>query len=134
MPEAAADADPVAAALAEVRARLPEQVRVRHAKYERMLAEGIEPYPVGHPRTAGLAEVRERFGHLGPDAATAEQVSVTGRVVRVRDFGGLCFAVLQEGDAQLQVMLTADRLGRDGLRRGRAASTSATTSASPARS
>jgi lysyl-tRNA synthetase class 2 len=116
VPEAAADADPVAKALAEVRARLPEQVRVRHAKYERMLAEGVEPYPVGHPRTAGLAQVRERFGHLGPDAATAEQVSVTGRVVRVRDFGGLCFAVLQEGDAQLQVMLTADRLGRDGLR------------------
>jgi len=115
-PEPTADADPVAAALAEVRARLPEQVRVRHAKYERMLADGIEPYPVGHPRTAGLAQVRERFGGLGPDVATAEPVSVTGRVVRVRDFGGLCFAVLQEGDAQLQVMLTADRLGRDGLR------------------
>jgi lysyl-tRNA synthetase, class II len=115
-PEPTADADPVAAALAEVRARLPEQVRVRHAKYEQMLADGIEPYPVGHPRTAGLAQVRERFGGLGPDAATAEPVSVTGRVVRVRDFGGLCFAVLQEGDAQLQVMLTADRLGRDGLR------------------
>src|SRR6185437_8515401 len=86
VPEAAADADPVAAALAAARARLPEQVRVRHAKYERMLAEGIEPYPVGHPRTASLAQVRERFGHLGPDTATAEQVSVAGGVVRVRDF------------------------------------------------
>jgi lysyl-tRNA synthetase, class II len=115
-PPRAEAADPVAAQLAAVRAHLPEQVRVRHAKYERMLAEGVEPYPVGHPRTASLAEVRARFGHLGSDAATGEQVSVTGRVVRVRDFGGLCFAVLQEGDAQLQVMLTADRLGRAGLR------------------
>jgi lysyl-tRNA synthetase, class II len=36
--------------------------------------------------------------------------------MRARDLGGLCFAVLQEGDAQLQVMLSADRLGRHDLR------------------
>ncbi|GAA4800574.1 bifunctional lysylphosphatidylglycerol synthetase/lysine--tRNA ligase LysX [Actinomycetospora chlora] len=108
--------DPVAAQLAARHAGLPEQVRVRYAKYERMLAAGVDPYPVGHPRTAGLAEIGERFRHLDADAATGERVAVTGRVVRVRDFGGLCFAVLQEGDTQLQVMLAADRLGRDGVR------------------
>jgi lysyl-tRNA synthetase class 2 len=108
--------DPVTAQLEARRARLPEQVRVRHTKYERMLAQGLEPYPVGFPRTVSLAQVRERFGHLRPDATTGEQVAVTGRVVRVRNLGGLCFAVLQEGDAELQVMLSADRLGRRGLR------------------
>jgi lysyl-tRNA synthetase, class II len=108
--------DPVAAQLAARYARLPEQVRVRHAKYERMSSDGIEPYPVGYPRSASLADVRERFGDLPPGAATGERVAVTGRVLRARDLGGLCFAVLQEGDAQLQVMLSADRLGRPDLR------------------
>jgi lysyl-tRNA synthetase class 2 len=119
-PSPAEAEDPVAAQLAARRARLPEQVRVRHAKYERMLARGVDPYPVGHPRTASLAQIRARSGHLEADAVTGERVAVTGRVVRVRDFGGLCFAVLQEGmqedGAQLQVMLAADRLGRDGVR------------------
>ena len=77
---------------------------------------GHRALPGGPPPHRGPRAGRERFGHLGPDTATGEQVSVTGRVVRVRDFGGLCFAVLQDGDARLQVMLTADRLGRDGLR------------------
>lgn len=108
--------DPAAARSAAALARQPEQVRVRRAKYEQMLADGVEPYPVGHPRTAGLAEVRARFGHLAPDAATGERVSVTGRVVRLRDLGGVCFAVLQEGDAELQVMVSADRIGPPGLR------------------
>ena len=108
--------DPVAAQLAARHERLPEQVRVRHTKYERMCTEGVDAYPVGYPRTVSLAEVRERFGHLPPDAVTGERVSVTGRVLRSRNLGGLCFAVLQEGDAQLQVMLAADRLGRRELR------------------
>jgi lysyl-tRNA synthetase class 2 len=108
--------DPVAAQLAARYERLPEQVRVRFAKYERMAVQGVDAYPVGYPRTVGLARVRERFGDLPPDAATGERVSVTGRVLRIRELGGLCFAVLQEGDAQLQVMLAADRLGRRELR------------------
>jgi lysyl-tRNA synthetase class 2 len=111
-----AEENPLAAQLPTDHARLPEQVRVRHAKYERMLRRGIDPYPVGYPRTASLAQVRERFGLLQPDAATGERVSVTGRVVRARDLGGLCFASLQEGDAELQVMLSADQLGPQGLR------------------
>src|SRR5215471_3991701 len=39
-------------------AELPEQMRVRLAKRGRLLAEGIDPYPVGFPRTNTIAEVR----------------------------------------------------------------------------
>ena len=51
-------------------AGLPEQVRVRLAKRERLLAEGTEPYPVGFPRTATIAEVRGRHKDLPADTAT----------------------------------------------------------------
>jgi lysyl-tRNA synthetase class 2 len=89
---------------------------VRLDKYDRLTAAGVDPYPVGHARTATAAQVRAAHPDLPPDAATGARVSVTGRVVRSRVLGGLCFAVLRDGTGDLQVMLTADRLGADGLR------------------
>ncbi|ANZ36132.1 lysine--tRNA ligase [Lentzea guizhouensis] len=86
--------------------RRPEQVRVRIAKVERLVAAGVDPYPVGFARTDLLAAARERFG---------EEVSVTGRVVALREMGGLCFARLRDFSGEIQLMLTADSLG-DALR------------------
>ena len=94
---------------------LPEQVRVRREKYDRLVAAGVPPYPLGYPRTASLAEVRERFGQLEADSASGETVSVTGRVVLYRVGGKLCFATIQEGDSQLQVMISLDGVGADRL-------------------
>ena len=37
---------------------LPEQMRGRREKRERLLGEGIEPYPFGVERTHSLTEVR----------------------------------------------------------------------------
>ena len=63
---------------------LPQQVRVRREKYDRLLASGTPPYPLGAPRTASLAEVRARHAGLEVDTASGEVVSVTGRVVLSR--------------------------------------------------
>ena len=60
---------------------LPEQVRIRTDKRDRLRGEGTDPYPVGYPRTVSLAEVRARFGSLEADSRTGERVGVTGRVV-----------------------------------------------------
>ena len=46
---------------------------------------------------------------------TGEQVGVTGRVIFFRNTGKLCFATLREGDAELQVMLSRDRVGEESL-------------------
>src|SRR5947209_19667225 len=46
---------------------------------------------------------------------TGETVGVTGRVIFFRNTGKLCFATLREGDAELQVMLSRDRVGEDAL-------------------
>ncbi|MEV4197327.1 lysine--tRNA ligase [Micromonospora globbae] len=95
---------------------LPEQMKVRREKRDRMLADGVEPYPVGYPRTATLAEVRARYGDLPTDTATGDRVSVTGRVIFVRNTGKLCFATLRDGDGtELQAMLSLDRVGAERL-------------------
>ncbi|SCL67046.1 lysine--tRNA ligase [Micromonospora chersina] len=95
---------------------LPEQMKVRREKRDRMLAEGVEPYPVGFPRTTTLAQIRERYADLPTDTATGDRVSVTGRVIFVRNTGKLCFATLRDGDGtELQAMLSLDRVGAERL-------------------
>jgi lysyl-tRNA synthetase class 2 len=42
-------------------------------------------------------------------------VGITGRVIFVRNGGKLCFAMLREGGAELQIMLSLDRVGADSL-------------------
>jgi lysyl-tRNA synthetase, class II len=94
---------------------LPEQVQVRLAKRDRLLAEGVDPYPVGFPRTATIGEVRERFPGLPPDTATGERVGVVGRVLLSRIGGKLCFATIRDGTGEIQVMISQDRVGADAL-------------------
>ncbi|WP_405429180.1 lysine--tRNA ligase [Micromonospora sp. NBC_00617] len=95
---------------------LPEQMKVRREKRDRMLAEGVEPYPIGFPRTSTLAEIRAKYAELPTDTATGDQVSVTGRVIFVRNTGKLCFATLRDGDGtELQAMLSLDRVGPERL-------------------
>lgn len=95
---------------------LPEQMKVRREKRDRMLAEGVEPYPLGYPRTSTLAEIRQGYADLPTDTATGDQVSVTGRVIFVRNTGKLCFATLRDGDGtELQAMLSLDRVGAQRL-------------------
>ncbi|MGA8209655.1 MAG: lysine--tRNA ligase [Nocardioidaceae bacterium] len=102
---------------------LPEQVRVRRDKRERMLADGLAPYPVTVPRTHTLAEVRSAHDGAGhePDTRTGERVAVTGRVVHLRNTGRLCFARLREGDGtELQVMVSLAEVGEESLARFKA--------------
>ncbi len=77
--------------------RLPEQVRVRMNKLDSLRANGIDPYPVGrppsHPVAAAFAE---------PDGGT---VSVAGRVLRIRDYGGVIFVHLRDWSAEIQLLL-----------------------------
>ncbi|WP_189706263.1 bifunctional lysylphosphatidylglycerol synthetase/lysine--tRNA ligase LysX [Streptomyces phaeofaciens] len=80
---------------------LPEQVRVRRRTLDRLRARGTDPYPVGGaPRTHALAEVR-----------AGETVTVAGRIMRVRDFGGIVFVTLRDWSADHQLALTRDTLG-----------------------
>ncbi|MEH1017391.1 lysine--tRNA ligase [Micromonospora sp. CPCC 206060] len=95
---------------------IPEQMRVRREKRDRLLAEAGDAYPVGYPRTATLAEIRARYAELPTDTASGDTASVAGRVIFIRNTGKLCFATLRDGDGtELQAMLSLDRVGADRL-------------------
>src|SRR5690606_34824443 len=96
---------------------LPEQMRVRREKLDRMREEGIDPFPVGFPRTTAIGAVRDKHADLEPDTATGERVGITGRVMLYRTGGKLCFATLRDDSGSIQVMMSLDRLGADELAR-----------------
>ncbi len=74
---------------AQVEVKRPEQVRVRLAK----LATIGEPYPVGYPRTHAVATVKE-----------GDRVAVGGRVILLRDHGGIVFATIRDWSGDIQVI------------------------------
>ena len=95
--------------------RRPEQVRVRIAKLDRLRDAGIDPYPAGFDRDTALGAVREEFDGLPPDTHTGRKVRVAGRVMAIRDLGGVCFARLQDGETHLQLILGDDPVWREGV-------------------
>ncbi|MDL4774033.1 bifunctional lysylphosphatidylglycerol synthetase/lysine--tRNA ligase LysX [Actinomadura xylanilytica] len=94
---------------------LPEQMRVRREKLDRLRESGIDPYPVTFPRTAALAAIREKHPDLEPGTETGDTVGVTGRVMLIRNTGKLCFATIRDGSAEIQVMLSLAKVGQDAL-------------------
>jgi lysyl-tRNA synthetase class 2 len=95
---------------------LPEQMRVRRAKYDRLVQDGDRaPFPVNVARTHSLAEIRATYPDLAAGTETDDHVGVTGRVIFVRNTGKLCFATLREGGVELQVMLSRDEVGEQSL-------------------
>ncbi|MGD7001445.1 lysine--tRNA ligase [Corynebacterium halotolerans] len=110
---------------------LPEQLRIRREKRERLIDSGVEPYPVTVERTISLADLRDQFRILaeGEEPGNEQGVtyltsgeetevvhSIAGRVIFMRNTGKLCFATLQDGDGtQVQAMLSLAEVGEEAL-------------------
>jgi lysyl-tRNA synthetase class 2 len=91
---------------------MSEQMKIRLDKYARLLGDPDRaPFPAIVARTHSLAAIRATYPDLAADAVTGEIVGTTGRVIFVRNTGKLCFATLREDGVELQVMLSADRVG-----------------------
>jgi lysyl-tRNA synthetase, class II len=86
----------------ETRSRLPEQVRVRMTKLKSLQRTGIDAYPVGTPPSHTVAQAI--------DTDDQETVSVSGRILRIRDYGGVLFADLRDWSGEMQVLLDNSRL------------------------
>ena len=95
---------------------LPEQIAIRMAKRERILASGQDAYPVSLPITHTIDQVKNKYPDLDIDVATGDKVSLAGRVMFQRNTGKLCFATLQAGTgSRIQVMLSLDKVGEEKL-------------------
>lgn len=94
----------------------PEQIQVRRAKREKLLADGFEAYPAELPITHTIAQVRENYAHVEPGAELSDEVGVAGRVMFMRPSGKIAFVVLQAGDGtRLQVIFSLANVGKEAL-------------------
>ncbi|MHA3021205.1 bifunctional lysylphosphatidylglycerol synthetase/lysine--tRNA ligase LysX [Mycobacterium sp. BMJ-28] len=87
--------------------RLPDQVRVRMAKLKNLQDHGVDAYPVGQPPSHTVAAAL-----AVTDAATT--VTVAGRILRIRDYGGVLFALLRDWSGEVQLLLDRTTLNRAG--------------------
>ncbi|WUD63105.1 bifunctional lysylphosphatidylglycerol synthetase/lysine--tRNA ligase LysX [Nocardia sp. NBC_00511] len=91
--------------LEETGPRRPEQVRVRMDKLDKLQAQGIDAYPVAYPPTHTVAAARQ-----SPQGTT---VRVCGRLLRIRDYGGVVFALLRDWSGDIQLMIDRGRVGAE---------------------
>ncbi len=95
---------------------LPEQMRVRRAKRDRIVEAGGQAYPVTVGVTHQIAQVKADYESVEDGVETDDVVGVAGRVVFVRNTGKLCFAAIQDGEGnRLQIMLSLDAVGEEAL-------------------
>ncbi|MCB1285166.1 MAG: phosphatidylglycerol lysyltransferase domain-containing protein [Microthrixaceae bacterium] len=90
--------------------RLPPQAESRLSKAAQLSAVGLAPYATSVPWRHPIAEVRERFVHLSDGGVSAWEVTVAGRITALRKMGKACFAVVDDGEASIQLLLASDRL------------------------
>ncbi|MFD0362182.1 bifunctional lysylphosphatidylglycerol synthetase/lysine--tRNA ligase LysX [Nocardia sp. GCM10030253] len=90
---------------AEPQHRRPEQVRVRMDKLARLTDAGVDAYPVAYPPTHTVAAARR-----SPRGTT---VRVCGRLLRIRDYGGVIFAVVRDWTDDIQLVIDRDRVGAE---------------------
>lgn len=91
---------------------------MRVAKRAMMLEAGIAPYPVHLDVTDTIEAVRAKYdGKLEAGEETEDMVGIAGRVLFLRNAGGLCFVQLSAGDGtKIQGMISKKEIGADSLK------------------
>lgn len=91
-----------------------KEMRERLAKRERLIAEGIEPYPAEVPVTHTISQVREAYeGKIEPGVELEDEVAVAGRIMLRRGSGKIAFTALQEGSGtRIQAIFQVERTSR----------------------
>lgn len=90
-----------------MQATLNEQEVVRREKLKELQALGIDPYPAPlYDITHSARQIKE--GYNGENAEDYKAVSITGRIMSVRDMGKANFALLQDSTGRIQVYIRRD--------------------------
>ena len=91
----------------ETQADLPEEMRDRRKKLERLRAAGIDAYSRGFKPTHSTVEARALLG----DGDRTDPVALAGRMMVKRLHGGSAFADLQDGAGRIQLFASREILG-----------------------
>jgi lysyl-tRNA synthetase class 2 len=92
----------------EVHLPLAELVKIRRDKALNLQKQGVAVYPYKYSRTHSAQELLDKFEEL---SASAEKVSIAGRIMLKRDMGKAAFAHISDQSAKIQIYLKLDNVG-----------------------
>ena len=89
--------------------------QVRAEKLERLREQGIDPFPARYGRTHTVAQALALLARWTARGRPSRErmVSVTGRVIAVRNMGRVAFLDLRDGTGGMQAQLRRDIVGAD---------------------
>jgi len=87
----------------------------RLGKVEELRRRGLAPYPAKFDRDHTVAEVRAEAEGIGAGEVRDAKVRIAGRLMLIRDHGGIIFAELRDQSGEIQVAFERDRLDGQGF-------------------
>ncbi|HEU5369484.1 MAG TPA: amino acid--tRNA ligase-related protein, partial [Ktedonobacterales bacterium] len=91
---------------------MSDEREARLEKLAALRASGIDPYPPRSHRTHTAAETLADF-----DALQEQRITLTGRLMQLREMGKSVFAHLEDGTARIQIYFKRDTIGEEAFRR-----------------
>lgn len=76
---------------------------IRRQRRERLIGEGINPYPINSTITAHAHDLDEKYQNLASGEATQDVYSVAGRIRALRNQGKLAFLELEDVSGKIQL-------------------------------
>ena len=92
---------------------MSDEREARLEKLAALRAAGIDPYPAQSHRTHTAAETLAHFDALQSEG---QEITLTGRLVLLREMGKSAFAHLEDGTARIQIYFKQDTIGEDAFR------------------
>ncbi|NND83724.1 MAG: lysine--tRNA ligase [Acidimicrobiia bacterium] len=93
-------------------------VAIRRGKLDGLIEDGRDPFPVGLPApTDTAADLHATHGDLEAGEETGVPARVGGRIMNVRSFGKLRFAVLQDPTGSIQLFVAKAAMSEDDFAR-----------------
>lgn len=92
--------------------REDEILKERLKKIEELRKKGIEPYPYSFSKDSDASALQKKYEKLKPEQETKDKVKVAGRVLAIRDMGGINFLSLLDGTGKIQLVFK-DKLAKE---------------------
>lgn len=92
---------------ARIRSMLDDIRNERIRKLKTLREKGIDPYPARTARDHSIAEIIDNFGTLETEKTA---LTIAGRIMSIREHGGIVFCDLFDGTGRMQTLLKKDVL------------------------
>lgn len=90
-----------------------DPIKVRYNKRQAILDSGEEPYARRWDYSEHICNINEKYADLENSQDTQDEYSVAGRIMAIRNQGKICFIVIRDATAEIQVFCRSNDMGED---------------------